>query len=518
MMASMTDQELVIAAKSGDKEAFGQLAEKYQQMAMNIALRMGTDEGTAQDLAQETMLQAYLSLDSLREANRFQSWLYGIALNVCRSYWRERQMKPISLEASADRLRTDSQHASFHEASPEQVVQQRELHAHIRDRIDSLSSKNRTVTLLFYDAQLSIREIAELLGVSTTAVKNRLYKSRKQMREQLAPLYTPASLASVTVERNKNMIEITDVHVVRTAETENHIVLLLDRPGRRVLPIWVDPSEGIQILLHLREYPGTTPRLFNFVTTLLTTLDAKLEEVRIEMLKDGMFYAVAKIRAGGKEHELAAKPGYAVALALHAESPLFVADDVMHSAAIDLPDTFDENAWRRQESYRLVEIEQLYGLVIKSQDEMEWFTKKASQALARAQEEARRLHHNVIGTEHLLLSLVLIEDCMAARVLHELGVERARVLNAVEQMAGPKEQAPVDEPVLAARTEQVIALAAEERRVLGHRYIGTEHLLIGLVREDKSAAASILRSLDVNLGQMRTQYIDLMTRTTRGVR
>ena len=81
-LAERTDRELVILARQGDREAFGCLIERYQMLARRIALRMISVEDAAQDLVQEAMLQAYLSLSDLRNEESFRSWLYGIVLNV----------------------------------------------------------------------------------------------------------------------------------------------------------------------------------------------------------------------------------------------------------------------------------------------------------------------------------------------------------------------------------------------------------------------------------------------------
>ena len=106
-MIEQRDADLVAAARAGDKDAFGQLVERYQQMVKRIALGMVRSEYLAQELMQETILQAYLSLDRLRNHDRFKSWLYGIALNVCRSYIRRQRVRPLSLEEMMGGLRVD---------------------------------------------------------------------------------------------------------------------------------------------------------------------------------------------------------------------------------------------------------------------------------------------------------------------------------------------------------------------------------------------------------------------------
>ena len=138
-------------------------------------------------------------------------------------------------------------------------------------------------------------------------------------------------------------------------------------------------------------------------------------------------------------------------------------------------------------------------------DKLDRFTKRARRVLTLAQEEALRLNHNYIGTEHLLLGLVREENSVAVKVLKELGVEPGQVVRAVERTVGRGERAPFGKPTLAPRTKRVIELAVEEARMMGHHYIGTEHLLLGLVREGEGIAVNVLRGLGINLDRVRTQ-------------
>ncbi len=138
-------------------------------------------------------------------------------------------------------------------------------------------------------------------------------------------------------------------------------------------------------------------------------------------------------------------------------------------------------------------------------DKLERFTKRARRVLTLAQEEALRLNHSYIGTEHLLLGLVREENGVAVKVLRELGVEPGQVIRAVERTVGRGERAPFGKPSLAPRTKRVIELAVDEARLMGHHYIGTEHLLLGLVREGEGIAVNVLRGLGINLDRVRTQ-------------
>jgi len=137
-------------------------------------------------------------------------------------------------------------------------------------------------------------------------------------------------------------------------------------------------------------------------------------------------------------------------------------------------------------------------------DKLERFTQRARRVLSLAHEEAERMHHNYIGTEHLLLGLMREEGGVAGRVLRELGLEPARVKEMVERLTGIGRHTG-GRIELAPGTEQVLQLAIEEARRMGHHYIGTEHLLLGLVRQPEGVGVDVLRRLGVTPEQVRRQ-------------
>ena len=145
-------------------------------------------------------------------------------------------------------------------------------------------------------------------------------------------------------------------------------------------------------------------------------------------------------------------------------------------------------------------------------DRLDKFTERAKKVLAFAQDEATRFNHNYIGTEHLLLGLVREGEGIAAQVLTNLGVELNKVRSAVEFIIGRGERMVVGEISLTPRAKRVIELSVEEARRLGHNYIGTEHLLLGLVREGEGIAAGVLESLGVNLEKVRAQVVQMVSR------
>ena len=146
-------------------------------------------------------------------------------------------------------------------------------------------------------------------------------------------------------------------------------------------------------------------------------------------------------------------------------------------------------------------------------DRFDKFTERARRVLTLAQEEAQRFNHNYIGTEHLLLGLVREGDGVAAKVLGNLGVELNKVRSAVEFIIGRGDRAVVGDIGLTPRAKKVIELAVDEARRLNHHYIGTEHLLLGLVREGEGIAAGVLESLGVNLEKVRAETTRILAQS-----
>ncbi len=146
-------------------------------------------------------------------------------------------------------------------------------------------------------------------------------------------------------------------------------------------------------------------------------------------------------------------------------------------------------------------------------DRFDKFTERARKVLQLAQEEAQRFNHNYIGTEHLLLGLVREGEGVAAKVLANLGVELNKVRSAVEFIIGRGDRAVTGDIGLTPRAKKVIELSVDEARRLGHHYIGTEHLLLGLVREGEGIAAGVLESLGVSLDKVRSQVIYVLNQS-----
>src|SRR3989475_4925488 len=141
----------------------------------------------------------------------------------------------------------------------------------------------------------------------------------------------------------------------------------------------------------------------------------------------------------------------------------------------------------------------------------ERFTDRARRVVVLAQEEARMLNHNYIGTEHILLGLIHEGEGVAAKALESLGISLEAVRSQVEEIIGQGQAAPTGHIPFTPRAKKVLELSLREALQLGHNYIGTEHILLGLIREGEGVAAQVLQKLGADLNRVRQQVIQLLS-------
>ena len=141
----------------------------------------------------------------------------------------------------------------------------------------------------------------------------------------------------------------------------------------------------------------------------------------------------------------------------------------------------------------------------------ERFTDRARRVVVLAQEEAKMLNHNYIGTEHILLGLIHEGEGVAAKSLESLGISLEGVRSQVEEIIGQGQQAPSGHIPFTPRAKKVLELSLREALQLGHNYIGTEHILLGLIREGEGVAAQVLVKLGADLNRVRQQVIQLLS-------
>ncbi len=198
----------------------------------------------AQELVQDAMLQAYLSLEKLNDPTRFKSWLYGIVLNICRNNLRRRQVICFSLEAIIGNFVDEPLSTVRSSPDPQLLAEQEELHTALLDAINTLSPKNRSAILLFYHEQFSLQEVANRLNISVSAVKGRLHKSRHQLRNQLSllqdqiQLNSPQEIQTVTI--NTSSQTKTEFCCSFCHKSQEQVEILIAGPGVFICDACVD--------------------------------------------------------------------------------------------------------------------------------------------------------------------------------------------------------------------------------------------------------------------------------------
>ena len=177
------DEQLVSQTLAGDRDAFGVLVHKYQEMVFAYAFQKVRNEADAQDVMQEVFLRAYRNLYALRHPHRFRSWLYTIMSNEC-NRWLARAAKTRQHEV----VLTDAAENEVG-AEPAYAVPTEDWRADLEQAIAALSDENRVAVSMFYMGDCTLKEISEFLGVSVNTVKTKLHRARRQLGNALAEQY-----------------------------------------------------------------------------------------------------------------------------------------------------------------------------------------------------------------------------------------------------------------------------------------------------------------------------------------
>lgn len=336
-MDTRTDGQLVRAARSSDKAAFDVLIERYMSMVQRIARRMIGDIEIAQELAQEAMLQAFLSLTDLRSPERFRSWLYGITLNVSRAHIRSQRTDTYSLDALLGGVHYD---AVDYGPTPDEIVERLELRHTVTQALETLSPANRAAIILFYYEGFNLHEASALLGISISALKGRLHKARRQLEANLLPVYTSVN----RVEGASAMIPVKVVDVMRqqfvseSGETTIYCqVVLLDETAEQAIIIWIGEPDAMAIAQGLSHYETPRPMTPVLMARLLEATGSAVDSVIINTLRDDVFYATVSLTTGKQKQDVDARPSDALALAVQMGAPIYVSEEVMTQVGYSLP-------------------------------------------------------------------------------------------------------------------------------------------------------------------------------------
>jgi RNA polymerase sigma factor (sigma-70 family) len=337
-----TETELVALAQAGDVDAFAQLIERTRVIALALAFRLIANPETVRDVVQEAILQAFLSLDRLRDTTRFRPWFYGIVLNLCRTWLHEQNTPTLSLEVLATQGQAVLCSGFLEVPDPSETVAEQELYQLVQQMVQGLSSINRSVIWLFYYEQMSMQEIATQLALSPSAVKNRLHKGRKELRRQLLVAYPerePRQQVTSGKRRRDIMLQVKVDPVV--LHPSQPLIVLREVDGPYALPVRLRGRDDVQLALDLLD-PAREDRLradpaLDFTQQLVLAVQESIEEVQIDALEPHLFYATVRLRQGTRLHEIKTTVSVALFAARSAQCPILVSEALMKEQGVTVP-------------------------------------------------------------------------------------------------------------------------------------------------------------------------------------
>ncbi|HEX6453929.1 MAG TPA: bifunctional nuclease domain-containing protein [Trebonia sp.] len=331
---------LVAAAQAGDKDAFGALATRYYPMTHAMCARFLGDGDRALDVTQEAVVTAMLSLDRLRDGERFGAWLTGIALNLCRRLVRNRDWASFSLDALlAAGLVAEPADGG---PSPDDAAAAADVARRVRAAVAALPPGQRAAAEAYYLSGLPAADTAERIAVPATALKARLHRARRSLRASLLDLRPEkrSAMTSAPPEKEPTMVPVTIssallyTHGIEEDIEEDeggrrvphHWMKLTETGGERALLIGVGQAEAVALALSLDGQEFPRPMTYQFAAALLESSGTQLREVRITRLTDGVFYAQAELSNGAV---VDARPSDALNLAAITGVPVLVASDLL---------------------------------------------------------------------------------------------------------------------------------------------------------------------------------------------
>ena len=366
--ADATDGQLVRAACAGQAAAVAALIDRHWPLVHKLLARAIGNWTEAEDLAQETMFQAVRRLAELREPERFRPWLYTIALNRARLWWRRAPARRFTQSLDtllAERPVAVERHLAGDGASAEAAWEASDLARAIGRAISALPREQHRAIVAHYVEGLKYDEIATLLAVPASTIRGRLHHARGRLRRELAqltsegyaefdrPPYAPSGrerprrLAMTYDEMVVDSVrfEIDDTSraaVLEEADTQHAdiddknirswAVVLKEAESDHMLPITIGPAEAEAIVFKLQELAISRPMSHDLMLRLTTAFGAAIQEVRVTKLEQETFFAAVVITRDGQIKEIDARPSDAIALALRAQVPIYVHTTVREQA------------------------------------------------------------------------------------------------------------------------------------------------------------------------------------------
>jgi RNA polymerase sigma factor (sigma-70 family) len=492
---------LVARAQQGDVAAFACLVERHGVTLRRFCARLAGVDGSAEDLAQETLLRAFRALPGLGAPERFEAWLLAIAANLARTWWRRQARWPLSLEA-LELAYPDVPWEGLRSPvwAPDRIVEEAEQREILRRALEALpSAMGRAVALHYLDG-LDYQEIATALDVPVSTVRGRLFTSRRRLRAELLAAGWPARAARAApanhtkrTEKGVPMdgeLEEVAVDSIRTKVTAlggmapNRVVMLKAKQRERYLPIVIGVPEADAIAMRLQGKESPRPLTHDLMLNGFAGLGARVSRVVVSDWQEETFYGRLHLERDGAETVLDARPSDCIALAVRTGTPIYAAGTVMERCGVEPLAPAGQPGGEFQP------------------------TERAQKVLFLTRLEMARFGRDELTSDLLLLGILAEGQSITARVLEEAGVPVAQARAAVAALSGFGDRQPPENRLPEPANSAFRTLAEDAARVLGNRFIGTEHLLLAILAEEEGPAGQVLTHLGVGTSALRERLID----------
>ncbi|OGG54342.1 MAG: hypothetical protein A3F84_09275 [Candidatus Handelsmanbacteria bacterium RIFCSPLOWO2_12_FULL_64_10] len=315
-----SDPDLIRRTLEGDTDAFGHLVDRYKDAVYGAAYARVGDFHDAQDVAQEAFIQAYRRLSSLREPDRFASWLYAIAVNVARDHLRRRrEAQPIHEATPAPALDSGDEHA------------RRALHRRIQQALTALSEIHRETVTLYYINGYTCDEVGGFLNVPSGTVKRRLSDARRQLRKEMFDMVRDMFDAHKLPPHFRKIV-IKGTYPDPKSNTP--LLLMQDDRRKRGFPVAIDAFQANAVCMHLYKSPPPRPITYDLFLKTCRAFDITLDGVGVRKGERG-YRADLAFSRGKRSITLETDPGDAAALALRFNAPVYVDEDLLGETTLE---------------------------------------------------------------------------------------------------------------------------------------------------------------------------------------
>lgn len=530
--ANASDGELVRAACAGQAAAVSALIDRHWPLLHKLLARAIGNWTEAEDLAQETMFQAVRRLAELREPERFRPWLYTIALNRARLWWRRAPARRFT--QSLDTLLVErpvavERHLAGDGASAEAAWEANDLARAIGRAISALPQEQHRAIVAHYVEGLTYGEIAALLAVPASTIRGRLHHARGRLRRELARLICegyaefdrpPYAPSGRTRPRRLAMtyVEMIVDSVRMDSHGTSRSVVLKEPESDHMLPITIGRAEAEAIIFKLQELPIPRPMSHDLMVSLATAFGAAIQEVRVTKWEQETFFAAVVVARDGQTEEIDARPSDAIALALRAQVPIYVHTAVREKAKA-LADWIEPPGWPLHTASGVPKtwVETLVWPPLP-----DWVAPETRQRLAawggkltvttvllvqNVRLWAMFYGTGVVALPHVLMATLSI-DGNAARIFGELVSDPNKGWReAIARVFVKSDQPLQEEAVWTRETVQLVECAIGAAERLGSKHLGTEHILLALVEvavaEPESDLAKLFQALELDLVEVR---------------